>query len=72
MTRSGDPERGDRRRRPIPWPRHVEIAAIFAALSVLLVVFYVLFGGASENLRRFSIALGYEDSYVKHCEAGLA
>ncbi len=71
MTQPGDPERDGRRRRPIPWPRHVEIAAIFAALSALLVVFYVLFGGASEDLRRFSVALGHEDSYVKHCKVAL-
>ncbi len=72
MKRSCDPERDGRRRRPIPWPRHVEIAAIFAAVSAVLVVLYVLFGGASENLRRFAVELGYEDSYVRHCEAGLA
>ena len=72
MTQSGDPERNDRKRRPIPWPRHVEIAAIFAALSALLVVFYVLFGHPSETLRRFAVDLGYEDSYVKSCAAGLA
>ncbi len=72
MKQPGDPERDDRRRRPIPWPRHVEIAAICAAVSALLVVFYVLFGGASEDLRRFSVNLGYKDSYVRHCEAGLA
>ena len=71
MTQPGDPERGERRRRPIPWPRHVEIAAIFAALSALLVVFYVLFGRPSETLRRFAVELGYEDSYVKHCMIAL-
>lgn len=72
MKQPGGPERDDRKRRPIPWPRHVEIAAIFAALSALLVVFYVLFGRPSETLRRFAVELGYEDSYVRHCEAGLA
>jgi hypothetical protein len=72
MKRPGDPERGGRRRRPIPWPRHVEIAAICAAASALLVVFYVLFGRPSETLRRYAVELGYEDSYVKSCKAGLA
>ncbi len=72
MKRLGEPERGDRKRRPIPWLRYVEIAAVFAALSALLVVFYVLFGGAPETLRRFAVALGYEDSYIKHCKASLA
>lgn len=72
MEPTGDPERDERRRRPIPWPRHVEIAAVFAAVSAVLAVLYVLFGGASEDLRRLAVTLGYEDSYVRNCEAGLA
>ena len=72
MRQPGDPERDERRRRPIPWPRHVVITALLAAASVLLVTFYVLFGGASVDLRRFAVALGYEGSYVKSCKTALA
>ena len=35
-------------------------------------VLYVLFGSASEDLRRFAVALGYEDSYVRSCKIALA
>ncbi len=70
MMQPGDPER-DRRRRPTPWPWHVQITALAAAAAALLVAFYVLFGGASEDLRRFAVALGYEDSYVKSCKIAL-
>ena len=38
----------------------------------MLAGFYLIFGGASEDLRRFAVDLGYEDSYVKHCKTGLA
>ena len=72
MKQPGDPEPGNRKRRPIPWPRHVEIAAVFAVAFALLAFFYVFFGSASEDLRRFAVDLGYEDSYVGHCKIGLA
>jgi hypothetical protein len=72
MMQPGDPDRDDRRRRPIPWPLHVEISALLAAAAALLVVFYVLFGNPSEELRRIAVDLGYKDSYVRSCEAGLA
>ena len=72
MKPSGSPEQDGRKRRPIPWPLHVEITAIFAVVSVLAAVFYVLFGGASEDLRRFAVTLGYEDSYVRNCKTALA
>ena len=71
MKPSGDPEQDGRKRRPIPWPRHVEITAILAVVFVLVAVFYVLFGSASEDLRRVSLALGYEDSYARHCKVRL-
>ena len=72
MKPSGNGGQDDRRRRPIPWPRHVEIAAVLTAASALLACFYLVFGGASEDFRRFAVDLGYEDSYVKHCRTGLA
>ena len=72
MKQPGDPEPGNRKRRPIPWPRHVEIAAVFAVAFALLAFFYVFFGSASEDLRRFAVDLGYEDSYVKSCKTSLA
>ncbi len=71
MKRPGSSERDGRRRRPIPWPRHVEISALLAAGFAVLAVLYMLFGGASEDLRRFAVSLGYEDSYVKHCKVAL-
>ena len=72
MKQPGDPEPGNRKRRPIPWPRHVEIAAVFAVAFALLVFFYVYFGSFSEDVRRFAVDLGYEDSYVKSCKTALA
>lgn len=71
MAQPGDPERNDRRRRPIPWPLHVGITALATAVLAVLAVLYVLFGSASEDLRRFAVSLGYEDSYVRHCKVAL-
>ncbi len=72
MKPTGNGGQDKRTRRPIPWPRHVEIAAVFAVASAFLAFFYVFFGGASEDLRRFAVDLGYEDSYVRSCKTGLA
>ena len=72
MKPTGNGGQDKRTRRPIPWPRHVEIAAVLTVASVLVACFYLLFGGASEDLRRFAVDLGYEDSYVKRCKTGLA
>ena len=72
MKPTGSPEQDNRTRRPIPWLLHVEITAVLAVVFVLLAVFYVFFGSASEDVRRIAVALGYEDSYVRHCKTGLA
>ncbi len=72
MKQPGDPEPGNRKRRPIPWPRHVEITAVFAVAFAFLAFFYVFFGSASEDVRRFAVDLGYEDSYVRSCKTSLA
>ncbi len=69
-TRNGAQD--NRKRRPIPWPRHVEIAAVFAVAFAFLAFFYVFFGSASEDVRRFALFLGYEDGHVRRCESGLA
>lgn len=72
MKPTGSGGQDKRRRRPIPWPLRVEITAVLVVASALLACFYLLFGGASEDFRRFAVDLGYEDSYVGHCKIGLA
>ena len=69
-TRSRDED--NRRRHPVPWPRHVEIAALLAVAFAFPVCFYLLFGGASRDARWIVSLLRFEDSYVKHCKDGLA
>ena len=72
MKPTGNGGQDKRRRRSIPWPRHVEITAVLAVAFALLAFFYVFFGSASEDLRRISLHLGYEDSYVRSCKTALA
>ena len=72
MKPTGNGDQDDRRRRPIPWPRHVEIAAVLAVAFALVAGFYLIFGGVSEHVRRFAVDLGYEDSYVRSCKTALA
>ena len=69
-TRSRDDD--NHRRRPPPWPLHVEIAALLAVAFAFPVCFYLLFGGASRDARWIVSLLRFEDSYVRHCKGGLA